>query len=129
MAVRDGEARQALVPEAQIDVALTRQRRRIRDRVRTSGEQWRDLIAALEVVLAVRLEEVSGLRQCRTGIDAAQHVVQLASLGTRVVHVVRRHDRKTPLVGERAERVDEEVVLGVKVVRDLDVEAIRKDLV
>src|SRR3989442_13767372 len=71
---------------------------------------------------------MSGLSERRPLIDAAQHIVQIAAVGARVMHVVGRDDRKARLVRERAECVDEEVVVRVEMVLELDIKTVGEDL-
>ena len=71
---------------------------------------------------------MSGLGQGRPFVDAAQHVVQAAAVGTRVMHVVRGDDGNAGLVRERAERVAEEIVFGVEVMLELDIQPVAEDL-
>lgn len=71
---------------------------------------------------------MSGLGQGRPFVDAAQHVVQAAAVGTRVMHVVRGDDGNAGFVRERAERVAKEVVVCVEVVLELDIQPVAEDL-
>ena len=68
---------------------------------------------ALEPVLAVRLQLVSGIVQRHSEIDASEHVVETPAFGTRVVDVVRDHASQAHLRGQRGECVAERWGVGI----------------
>ncbi len=94
----------------------------VAERLVEAAEPFAQHGLALEPVLAVRLEAVPGLVERDAEVDAAEHVVETAPFGARVMDVVRDDAAKAHLPGKRCERVAERRRVGVEVVRELDVE-------
>ncbi len=137
LALRHREAREAVLLEAEIDRARRRQLdrrgdplaprpRRLRVERRTERRQ---LVARLEVRLAVRPAQVGERLERPAVLDRGEDVVQLTVVGRGVVDVVGDDDRQPELGGERRRLRHEPVVVGQEVMRELDEEAARGGIV
>ena len=130
--VRNREPGEAVLLEAEVDRARRGELGRGRDPGRPGtcrrrpvgrGGQPGELLARLQVRLAVRPAQVAERVECPAVPDRGQHVGQLAVLGTGVVDVVGDDDRQAERLGQRRRLRHEPVVVGSEVVRQLDEEA------
>ena len=130
LAVRDREAREAVLLEPEIDRARRRDLDRVGDalppglrrgRVEARPEGGQSL-AGLEVRLGVGSAQIRERIERPAVLDRGQHVVQLAVVSSGVVDVVGDDDRER----ERRRFGHEPVVVGQEMVRELDEEAARR---
>ena len=89
------------------------------------ARERRQLLARLEVRLAVGPAQVGERIERPAVLDRGQHVVHLAVVGRGVVDVVGDDDRQAELGREGRRFRHEPVVVGQEVVRELDEEAAR----